>query len=81
VVENTFEVFPNPGNGNFEIRLDHAGVNVKAELVNVLGETVDSFIFSGSTYKYSPKHVLTPGVYLLKVTSNGVVTTERIVIE
>lgn len=76
-----FSVYPNPGNGNFTVQLEQYGENVQAEIVNLLGEVIDGFTFSGNGYKYSPEQKLPAGIYLLRITQDGVQTTQRIVIE
>jgi hypothetical protein len=79
--ENSIDVFPNPGNGSFQVTLAEPVVNAQAELVNVLGESVDAFTFSGKTYNYSPAHALAPGVYMLRVTDGGVQYSRQVVVE
>jgi hypothetical protein len=81
VALETIDVFPNPTNGIFTIQLNGTVANVQAEMINVLGERVDAFIFSGSTYNYSPATKLSPGIYMLRMTSNGVQFSKRIVVE
>jgi hypothetical protein len=78
---NAFEVFPNPGNGNFEIQLNGEAASATAELFNLQGARIDAFTFSGTVYKYSPAAALPSGVYLLRITSNGITTSKRIVVE
>jgi hypothetical protein len=77
----SFDVFPNPSNGIFTVQLNGVVENVQAELINVLGERVDAFSFSGSTYNYSPSETLTPGMYMLRMTCNGVQFSKRIIVE
>ncbi len=74
-------VYPNPNNGAFTVQLNESAENAQAELINLLGERVDAFTFSGTSFSYSPAQTLAPGVYLLRVTTNGVANTQRIVIE
>lgn len=76
-----FDVFPNPSNGAFQVQLTEPAENANAQLINLLGERVDAFTFSGSSYNYSPAEDLAPGVYLLQITNNGVVNSQRIVIQ
>lgn len=77
----TFEIFPNPNNGAFTVQLNESAENAQAELVNLLGEKVDAFTFSGTSFSYSPAQTFAPGVYLLRVTNNGVVSSKRIVVQ
>lgn len=78
---NAFDVYPNPGNGNFEIRLDHPVVNAKAELINVLGERVDAFTFSGNAYKYTPHAALPKGIYMLRIAGSGETLSKQIIVQ
>lgn len=78
---DNFDVFPNPSNGAFMVMLNEEVENAQGELINVLGERVDAFTFSGSSYGYSPSQTLTPGIYLLRLTNNGKQLTKRIIIE
>lgn len=77
----TFDVLPNPSNGAFTLMLPQEAADAQVELVNVLGESVDAFTFSGMSYSYTPSHVLAPGIYLVRLTNNGMQLTKRIVIE
>jgi hypothetical protein len=81
VGSNSFEVFPNPGSGVFTIQYPDEVKNVQVELINVLGEKVDAFTFSGTSYTYSPKNKLEPGIYTLRINNGGVLTNKEIVIE
>ncbi len=81
ITENAFTVFSNPGNGTFEINLDHAVVNANAELINVLGERVATFTFSGNTYKFTPQTSLSKGVYMLRITADGEQLNKQVIIE
>lgn len=81
VTGSAFEVFPNPGNGAFTIQYANEVENVQVELINVLGEKVDAFTFSGTVYNYTPAVNLSPGVYLLRITNNGVQKDEELIVE
>jgi hypothetical protein len=75
-------VYPNPSNGGaFTIQFADAAENVQVELINVLGERVDAFSFSGTVYNYAPADALAPGVYMLRITNNGVETKKEIMVE
>jgi hypothetical protein len=76
-----FSVHPNPSNGAFQISFSNPVVNTTGELYNLLGESVEAFTFSGATYNYSPATAIAPGVYLLRVTSNGNTESRQLVIQ
>lgn len=76
-----FTVFPNPNNGSFQVRLSAPAENAQAELMNMLGEKVDAFQFSGNSYSYSPATAIAPGIYMLRITNNGSVSSQRIIIQ
>ena len=74
-------VFPNPGNGAFQVQLKDAAASSQGELINMLGERVASFTFSGSTYNFTPEETLSAGIYLLRINSNGNTYSKRLVVE
>ncbi|MDQ3111106.1 MAG: T9SS type A sorting domain-containing protein [Bacteroidota bacterium] len=76
-----FNVFPNPGNGTFQIKFNEPVDNAQAELFNIMGERVEAFTITGDTYSYSPTSTLAAGVYLLRINNNGTLSTNRIVVE
>jgi hypothetical protein len=78
---NMFDVFPNPSNGMFRIKFHESAIDAQAELFNMQGERVDAFIFSGESYNYSPSVNLSAGLYLLRIMNNGVLSTQRIVVQ
>gem|GEM_PF-2573684 len=79
--DKSFEVFPNPGNGSFELRLEESADNVQVEILNAVGERIDNFSFNGDVYKYSPTRALPAGVYMLRITRNGEQMSRRIVVK
>jgi hypothetical protein len=78
---DAFDVFPNPGNGTFQVQLNESAENAQAELINMLGERVATFTFSGTAYNFTPTEHLAGGVYLLRINSNGNVYSKRLVVE
>ncbi|CAN5906054.1 hypothetical protein BH11BAC7_BH11BAC7_22720 [soil metagenome] len=81
ISSSELSVFPNPSNGTFQMNYASAVENVQAELFNLLGERLDNFSFSGTSYNYSPETNLAPGVYLLRVTNGGTITTTQLMIQ
>lgn len=80
-VSTGFNVFPNPSQGAFTIQYPTAVENAQVEIINVLGERVEVFTFSGTTYNYTPAAKLAPGVYLLRITNCGEQKDVELVIE
>lgn len=78
---NAFNVFPNPGNGSFTIQYASEVENAQVEIINVLGERVDAFTFSGTVYNYTPAAALPSGVYMLRITNNGEQKNMQLVVE
>lgn len=74
-------ISPNPSNGNFQVQLLGNVKDAKAELFNMMGERVDAFTMNDNSYSYSPSQQLSHGVYMLRITNNGVQSAKRIVIE
>jgi hypothetical protein len=77
----SFGVFPNPNNGSFTILFPEATENAQAELYNLMGERVDAFTLSGDKFEYSPAEKLSSGMYMIRITNNGVVSTKKIIVQ
>jgi hypothetical protein len=77
----SFGVFPNPNNGSFTILFPEITDNAQGELYNLMGERVDAFTFSGDKYEYTPAEKLAPGMYMIRVTNNGTVSTKKIIVQ
>lgn len=77
--DNLFEVYPNPGNGEFFINSKQNNVNgAQLKVVNILGEEVLSQILSSSQTKLDIGNQA-PGVYSVSITTaNGVYTTRLV---
>lgn len=79
-------VYPNPNKGTFNLRLDHfTGDQIAISLYNEMGELVyTENIPDNNTEGYLEKTIslgdVTRGIYYLRVTSDGAVHTERIVV-
>ena len=67
--KDAISVFPNPANGDFNVKFD-AAADASVEIFNTLGEKVMDVI--GNTANTS---TLSNGIYLIKVTSNGKVSS------
>ncbi|MGC4100155.1 T9SS type A sorting domain-containing protein [Ferruginibacter sp.] len=77
------QVYPNPGKGVFTLQTTIRGV-VTVKLVNNLGQPVFSKQYETAANSNTlPLNLqgITPGIYLLQVTGNGEVYTQKIVIK
>ncbi|MCX6251995.1 MAG: C10 family peptidase [Bacteroidetes bacterium] len=82
---NNLTIYPNPTNGlvNIEFTLNQSQT-VKAELVSLTGETVYTESFGnvkGTFSKQMDFSSIAKGVYMLKLSSNKVITNKKIVID
>jgi hypothetical protein len=82
---NSFNVYPNPTNGVFNIELNTSAVDaVSVTVSNVTGQQVYSTIINNANGTMTVPVDLTEnaaGVYLIKVTNNGQSVSKNIVIE
>jgi len=87
--DNSFKVarvYPNPsvGNANLDINLDNTAI-VSIDVLNTLGQIVnriDDTEYTAGEHKLSfSTSDLNPGVYVVRVTVNGVPTTQSLIIE
>lgn len=72
--------WPNPGNGQFEIRLPEAANAVKVEIYDVTGSLVFSRDLTGSDVVPVDASSLPKGIYLLKAESKGRIFTSKLMI-
>lgn len=72
------QIFPNPNNGNFQIKiLATNSTNLKFHLINSLGEEVELIQHNDVL---APSNVLSSGIYLLRISNGDVVVYEKIVV-
>lgn len=78
-VASVIKVFPNPSNGNFEISLAANPKNISVEIYNLLGKRV----FEKNTFQsnFITVNNLPKGMYLISINENGMITTEKIIVE
>lgn len=85
-VNNTFSIYPNPNNGMFTLELDNfTGDQIALEIYNELGEQVYTEIIQDNNPEgYWQKQIslngVTPGIYFVRVVSDNVIHTERVII-
>jgi len=75
-------VFPNPANELIAIQLKGLNAeNVKVELLDLTGKLVDQItIYQGSTIGYFETRTLYNGTYVVKISSNGLSSSHKVVI-
>ncbi|MGZ3920621.1 MAG: T9SS type A sorting domain-containing protein [Bacteroidia bacterium] len=64
--EPRVSIYPNPNNGEFNLKLTVAGGDVKVEIVNLLGELVYQMQPNTLNIKVDIKSLI-PGIYIIKV--------------
>lgn len=79
-----FNIFPNPASDFVNIKFNEYNTNVKVEILNAVGQVV----YSESPYNTSMGEVaeintsnFKSGIYFVKITADGKLTTEKLVIE
>ncbi|MBI1306903.1 MAG: T9SS type A sorting domain-containing protein [Bacteroidetes bacterium] len=72
------KVYPNPNTGTFEISTSGISDNVRVEIVNALGEVVESTLINGESVKTF--NLTTTGIYFIKTSGSNFSTTSRIVV-
>lgn len=75
-----FSVYPNPNNGTFSIAFSSSAQNVIVEMLDVNGRSVfaQQYDVNAGDQKQLDLSGEANGIYLVKVTSNGSVLTQRI---
>ncbi len=76
----TATVYPNPLEDDFlQVRLENNQEDVLIEILNVQGSVVSSAQYSGSQELYHIELKEEPGVYFLRLTSDGVTTVQKVI--
>jgi hypothetical protein len=79
-----FSVFPNPANDFVNIRFNEFNANVSIELINALGQVVYSEVIEKTTSGESAElntSNLKPGIYVVKIASEGKLASKKLIIE
>jgi hypothetical protein len=79
-VEDVVRLYPNPSNGQLNLKVKAAAKNVSIEIVNLVGQSVYASKVAVGLNKINVT-TLTPGVYFANITVDGVKTSQKLVIE
>ncbi|QTV06298.1 zinc-dependent metalloprotease [Faecalibacter bovis] len=85
VKNKEFGIFPNPNNGNFNIRLETKAPNFTADILNMAGQTVstqkiNTTSTSVSDYRVNVSH-LPKGVYIVNVNDGNQTQSKKLIIK
>lgn len=83
VAVNTAKVFPNPSNGNFNVRYNASSKSYKLEVYNISGQLVDSKIVDSAQKEdksFNFSH-LTKGVYVLRIIDGENILNQKLIIK
>ena len=76
-----FEMYPNPASNNVTVNLVDGLNNVSVELVDMQGRLISSYNnIEGASIKVDVSQV-SNGVYFIKVSSEGAIQTEKLIVE
>jgi len=79
-----FNIFPNPANDFVNIRFNENTENVNIELTNALGQVVYAEVidntYSGESTELNTSNLM-PGIYFVKIASEGKLSTQKLIIE
>lgn len=73
---NSINIYPNPTSDFFTLQFNTPVNDASIKLYNLIGECVYSTLFSGE--KFVMRNKLKQGTYLIKISNNGFVHTEKI---
>lgn len=79
IIDNTFQIYPNPNNGNFILSIYLLKAEVK--IYNVLGQEIDfnTTVLNSSTSINIPDK--TKGIYFIEISNNDNLFRKKIIIE
>jgi hypothetical protein len=75
-LKNSFSVYPNPSNGNFNIEINENLIDSKATIYNLLGQKVKDFDLKSTTTNQN----LNKGIYLLEIEKGGIKTSKKVIV-
>ncbi len=83
-VENSgqsFRFFPNPASDFITLQFDDFKDNVKIEVIDLSGRTIQQTEFSGISCQFYIHQNITSGLYLLQITNDKKLETKKLLIE
>lgn len=79
VVDNTIVLFPNPATGSFTVRVDAANAVIESvEVIDLTGKTVVTRNANGVQEQVVNISNLSPGIYLVRTTTNQGVSVKKL---
>jgi hypothetical protein len=79
-IEDVVKLYPNPSNGQLNLKVKSAAKNVSIEIINLVGQSVYASKVVVGLNKINVTS-LNPGVYFANITVDGVKTSQKLVIE
>ncbi len=79
-VSEGLRLFPNPSKGNFTIAIDHPKSDIAISIYNSIGEVVKVLETNPLKSNYLVDLNVANGIYLVKITNGGSVTSQKITI-
>ena len=84
VLSNSFDVFPNPANNNFNLIVNSKGKDLSIKLINNLGQVIKETLVSNPTEKYAITYDingLSPGIYFVQIENNLGKGIKKLIVE
>ncbi|MFM9946186.1 MAG: PKD domain-containing protein [Bacteroidia bacterium] len=74
------KIYPNPSKGNFTVSVENPKADISIGIYNLLGEIVKTIETDPLKSLYSVDLNVSNGVYMVKVTNGGLVSTQKVTI-
>jgi hypothetical protein len=74
------KIYPNPSKGNFTISVEDPKSDISISVYNLLGDVVKTIETNPLKSVYSVELNVANGVYMVKVTNGGLVSTQKVTI-
>jgi hypothetical protein len=83
-LENTLSVYPNPNNGEFNIKFNASSNNVDVHVFDIRGRSVFDTTYNNSSGEFNETinlATVNAGMYLLNINDGGNTITKKIIVE